>query len=92
MLLQGEGVWKVFVTREFHICYKRMEGGCHNRVSYLLPNEESRIFVLSHVTRKGGRNVFDMRFHICYKERRENIYCKGDPPLLQGVENGKCWS
>ena len=36
--------------------------------------------------------MFDiMRCHNCYKERK--IFIVTDiPPLLHGVENGKCWS
>ena len=42
------------------------------------------LFFVPSVTRKEGSKVFDRRkFHNC---------CNRDPPLLQGVENGKYWS
>ena len=41
-LIQGQGKPKVFVVREFHMCYKEssMEGVCHNGAIHLLQREE----------------------------------------------------
>ena len=41
-LLQREDVWKVFVVREIHICYKErsMQGVCHNSVTQIVQREE----------------------------------------------------
>ena len=88
-----------------------MESICHMGVSHLLQEKEHdsmyicyskrrvEVFLISSVTRKGRRKVFDMRrFHICYtiplcykKWKMESVSHKTDSQQLHIEQNGRSY-